>query len=270
MNKVSTLPRTNIMSATPDGAQSLRRAASLLRTLSSRGANGWRLIDLALETGLNHGTVHRMLSCLVQERLVIQVPGSRRYSLGPMAYELGLAAAPHFALERLAASNLSKLSADCRSVVFMNLRSGFDSVCMARHAGSNALKAYTVEVGTRRPLSVSAGGVAILISLPRGEQAAIEAANLQSIGSRDKARQRAVRQMLHRSRQVGYALNLEDIIPGVVAIGMPIRGTSGVPVASISLAAPAATLDELRRTALLQRLREEARRIEGMLEPLRL
>ena len=83
----------------PDGARSLHRAIGLLRLLSVRTATGWRLSDLAQEAGLEHSTVHRMLACLLEEGLAVRVPGTRRYSLGPLAYELGVAAAPHFAIE---------------------------------------------------------------------------------------------------------------------------------------------------------------------------
>jgi DNA-binding IclR family transcriptional regulator len=251
------------------GTQSLRRAASLLRALSTHGATGWRLSDLAEETGLDHATVHRMLSCLVQERLATRVRGSLRYSLGSLAYELGLAAAPNFAIDRLAGAGLAKLASITRAMVFMNIRSGFDSVCVARHEGRSVLKAYTVDVGTRRPLCLSAGGAAILISLPKHEQASVTAANLEAIAHRGPAREIAVRRMLRRSAELGYGLNFEDIIPGIAALGVPIL-SRGMPVASLSLATTRAALDDGgRRAVLLDRLRREASKIEGMIGQLR-
>lgn len=244
------------------GARSLRRAVGLLRALSTRTATGWRLSDLAEDTGLDHTTVHRMLGCLVQERLVTRVADSRRYTLGPLAFELGVAAAPYFSIERLAGSRLAKLAADTRDIVFLNVRSGYESVCVARYEGGKALKAYTVDVGTRRALSLSAGGVAMLVRLPRAEQARIEAHNLQSIVRRGEARQTAVRRMLQRSRRLGYGFNLDDIIPGISALGVAICLPGGEPVASISLGARDANLEAPRRGLLLERLREEAAHIE--------
>lgn len=269
MNKMSE-PATPRTRARSDGARSLHRAAAVLRVLSVHVGTGWRLSDLAQEAGLDHSTAHRLLRCLVDERLALQVPGTRRYSLGPLAYELGVAAAPHFAVERAAAPRLSRLAAETQDMVFMNVRSGLESVCVARYEGRNALKAYTVDVGTRRPLCLSAGGAAILISLPRAEQAAVAAANLRSIARRGEARQNAVKRMLQRSRRLGYGLNLEDIIPGITAIGVPVRGPGGAPVASISLAAAGTALDEPRRSAMLQRLRAEVAAVEVAVAGLRL
>ena len=241
----------------------------LLRTLSTHTATGWRLSDLADETGLDHTTVHRLLSGLVDERLAGRVAGSRRYTLGALSYELGVAATPYFGLDRLAAPALARLASSTRDIVFLNVRSGFESVCIARHEGRAALKAYTVDVGTRRPLCLSAGGVAILVRLPRAEQAAIEAHNLNSIARRDEARQQAVRRMVRRSRRVGYGLNLADFVPRIAALGVAICNAEGSPVASLSLAAMESDLDEPRRAELLARLRGEAGSIEGLLPKLR-
>jgi DNA-binding IclR family transcriptional regulator len=254
--------------SSPDGTRSLHRAIGLLRLLSMRTATGWRLSDLAQEAALEHSTVHRMLACLLDEGLAVRVPGTRRYSLGPLAHEFGVAAAPHFAIERLAAPGLARLAAETRDIVFLNVRSGAESVCVARFEGRKALKAYTVDVGTRRPLSLSAGGVAMLIALPRAEQTRLEALNLQAIVRRGEARQTAVRRMVQRSRRLGYGFNQEDIIPGIAALGVAIRSPSGAPVASLSLAATGADL-AARQPRLLTLLRAEAERIAAQLAPLR-
>lgn len=241
----------------------------VLRALSTHAPTGWRLSDLADATQLDHSTVHRMLAVMVQERMASRVPGTRRYALGPLAYELGKASAPYFSLDSLAAPLLSRLANETRSMVFMNLRSGFDSVCIARHEGRHALKAYTVHVGTRRPLAVSAGGVAILIALPRAQQTDIETANLQTLARHGETRRKALQRMLRRSRRLGFGFNLEDIIPGIAALGVAVRSKAGDPVASISLADARTALAESRRSALLQRLQTVALDIEPMLEGLR-
>ena len=67
----------------------------------------------------------------------------------------------------------------------------------------------------------------------------------------------------------GYGLNLEDLIPGIAALGVPIR-SAGQPVASLSLGTTPAALEGARREMLLDRLRREAARIEALLQQFRL
>lgn len=252
-----------------DGTRSLRRGVQLLRALTTHTAAGWRLSDLADETGLDAATVHRLLQGLVTERLAARVAGTRRYTLGPLAYELGVAAAPSYGLDRLAAPFLQQLATQTRDIVFLNVRSGDDSVCIARHEGRAALKAYTVDVGTRRPLVLSAGGVAMLVALPRPEQRAVIDANLRTPILRDETRRRAVRRIVARSRKAGYGWNQADFIPGIAAIAVPVRHVDGTVVASISLAALEGDLGDARRAQLLAKLHDEAARTAALLPRLR-
>jgi DNA-binding IclR family transcriptional regulator len=248
----------NNTKATVDPLRSVRRTTLLLRLLSTHTATGWRLTDLAQETALHHSTVHRLVNCLMEERLAVRIPGSLRYSLGPMAYELGLAAAPHFELQEITRSRLTALAARTRDIVFLSVMSGNDSVCIGRWDGRRALKAYTVHVGTRRALSLSAGGVAMLIELPAAARTSIIKSNMDSISRRGEARVAAVRRMFTRSHLHGYGFNQEDIIPGIGAVGVSFGRTRHEPVGALSIAASLSEMTEARRQRLVDLLRTEA------------
>jgi len=239
-----------------DPLRSVRRTTALLRLLSTHMATGWRLTDLAQAAGLHHSTVHRLVSGMVEERLAARVGGSMRYTLGPMAHEIGLAARSYFEPPAPVAERLAGLAAHTRDIVFLSIRSGNDSVCIGRWDGQRALKAYTVEVGTRRALSLSAGGAAILAGLRRAERESVVAANLEAIALRGEA-QAAVQRMLARSVRLGYGYNREDIIPGIAALGVPF-GLAGRPVGALSIGTSAANLAEDRRSRLLALMRGEA------------
>jgi len=65
------------------------------------------------------------------------------------------------------------------------VRSGFDAVCMHRREGSFPIRTLVLEVGSRRPLGVGAGGLAILSSIEEEERAHIierVAPNLAAFG----------------------------------------------------------------------------------------
>jgi DNA-binding IclR family transcriptional regulator len=264
MNKMDFNPR-----GVADGTRGVRRAIALTRMLSTHTSSGWRLTDLAMEAGLDHTTAHRLLKCLVEEGLATRCPGTRRYTVGPLAYELGLAADPYFSLDAHVGPSLVKLAVATRTIVFLNVRSGYDSVCIARYDGQKALMAYTVHVGTRRPLCLSAGGVAIWISLPSRLQSYICAANLRAIKRSGEARQAAVRHMLAESGRLGFGLNRSDIIPGITALGLPIRNAQGDPIASISLAFEEGAYPDERFDALRDRLGREVAGVEDALRMLR-
>jgi len=51
--------------------------------VAAQAPNGIRLVDLALQMGLERPTAHRLLKALMQEGMLVQQAGTRRYSLGP-------------------------------------------------------------------------------------------------------------------------------------------------------------------------------------------
>lgn len=255
--------------ALPEVTRSLHRAIGLLRLLASHTRIGWRLSDLAEHTGLDPATVHRLLQSLVREGLATRVPGSRHYTIGPLAFGLGLAAAPYFDLGRLAHARLAAAAQALRGTLFLKMRSGVESVCLARHDGVGPVASLMLDVGGRRPLCLTAGGVAMLLHLPRAEQARIEADNRRTISRQGAQRWRGARQMLLRSRPLGYASNRGDIAAGICAIGVPLMAGDGSPVASLTLAL-AGALSDTQADDLAARLREQAEGIAPLLASLRL
>ncbi|MEO7938368.1 MAG: IclR family transcriptional regulator [Burkholderiaceae bacterium] len=256
--------------APPHVTRSLHRAVGLMRLLASHTRIGWRLSDLAEHIDLDPATVHRLLRTLVEEGLASRVPGTRHYTLGPLAFTLGLAAAPYFDLGRPTQQRLAALAQALHGTVFLKLRSGVESVCLARHDGIGPVPALMLEVGGRRPLCLTAGGVAMLMHLPRPEQATIEADNRRTIQRLDTRRWPGVRKMLRRSRALGYASNLGDIAAGINAISVPLSTPAGNPVASLTLALAGAPWSQQQTDALAARLQAEAVALKPLLAPLRL
>ena len=253
----------------PGVTRSLHRAVGLLRLLATHTRIGWRLSDLAAQSGLDPATVHRLLRALVNDGLVCRVPGTRHYSLGPLAFTLGLAAAPYFDPGRLTQARLAALAQALRGTVYLKLRSGVESVCVSRHDGAGPDPSLMLDVGGRRPLCLTAGGVAMLIHLPRSEQAAIEADNQRTIERLDTRRWPGIRRMLRRSRPLGYASNLGDIAAGINAIGVPLQTPAGDPLASLTLALAGAPLSQAQADALAARLHTEAQALVPLLGQLR-
>lgn len=220
------------------GTQSLERGILLLRTVATRPQFGWRLSDLAAACDLDKGTAHRMLACLVAERLVAQRPGDRHYLPGPLLYELGLALPERAQFQRAAEPHLRALVRHMGGVAFLLLRSGSDYVCCLR-TGSQPLTALMVYPGTRRPLFTSVGGVAMLQTLPAGEAQAIVADNTRrEIARQGTKRLAALAQMRERSARHGFGVNLGDVVPGLHAFAVAVPGVDGA-LAALCLAGPA-------------------------------
>lgn len=248
------------------GTQSIERALRLLRELSARARPGWRLTDLAERCNLDRGTASRILSCLVRERFAVKRRGDRHFLPGPALYELGLALPEMAAFEALCQPALSRLAARTRCVAFLYLRSGADFVCAAQ-AGEASIKGLSIEVGTRRALCLSSGGVAMLVALPPEEKAEVLAENLRRLRRSRDRRLPAIERMLRRSEQRGAGVNLGDVVPRITSLATPIRGPGGRPCASLVVSGPFELLPRERAEDTLALIEREARAIEAKTSP---
>jgi DNA-binding IclR family transcriptional regulator len=242
------------------GSQSIGRAVSVLKLVAASAA-GVRYVDVIAQTGLEPATVHRMLRRLVAEGLLQQRDSDRRYRLGPLAYELGLAASAQFDMRGIVAPSLERLSRATGDTSFLTVRSGIEGVCVDRREGTFPVKALTVEVGSRRPLGTAAGSLALLYPLPDEEIARIVQANEHRLTRYGELDRNKLLALIKLAKKLGYALNADVILPGVTGIGVPIPSRFGYPTAALSVVAISSRLQKSRRAEALALLEQEARRV---------
>ena len=251
----------------PWGTQSIHRAVTMLREIAAF-QKGMRLVDIAQAMDLERPTAHRIVRGLVSQGMVMQDPVTKYYRLGHVVYELGLAASPNFNLKEICQPVLARMAERTGDSVYLVVRSGFDSVCIERLEGSYPIRARTMDVGTRRPLGIGAGSVALLLGLSDAEIEQIIAINTPRMPSFGMITGSRLREVIARSREAGYAINEEDVLPGVAAIGAPIMPRMGQPYAAVSIAGIASRLTGTRRDELAVMLHKETRGLAKKLEEL--
>lgn len=251
----------------PWGTQSIHRAVTMLREIAAY-RKGTRLVDIANAMGLERPTAHRIVKGLMSQGMVMQDRTTKCYRLGHVVYELGLAASPYYNLKEICQPTLMRLAERTGDSVYMVVRSGFDSVCIERLEGSYPIKARTMEVGTRRPLGIGAGSVALLLGLSDAEIEQVIAINTPRMPTFGMITGDRLREVIARSRKAGYAINEEDVLPGVAAIGAPILPRTGQPYAAVSIAGVNSRLAGARREELAQMLHKETRALAKKLDEL--
>jgi DNA-binding IclR family transcriptional regulator len=256
------------VSGTPrdrDGAQSIRRAMAVLRILAAARTAGLGLSDISRQAGLTQPTAHRMLRVLVSEGIVEQNVRTRRYALGG---EIPLMALARPAASPVLSKALPELSAAVEAfgdTGFLTLRSGLDTVCLARRVGRYPIQVLALDVGDRRPLGVSSAGFAMLAGLPAGEARGIIAQNASRLAPFGISADEAIATMAH-ARARGYALRERGLVPGTRAVSvtfeMPQR--TGPPVlAALTIAAIARRLATARVRDVATHLQAACARIVG-------
>lgn len=232
--------------ASSEGAQTIRRAIRALKLVATHPASGMRLVDFAEQMQLQRPTAHRLLKALVAEGMLTQHAGSRRYSLGSLLFELGLAAAHQFNLRDICQPVLATLAEVSGDTAFLFVRSGNDAVCIARVQGTFPIQTPAVPVGARQPLGVNAGGLALLSALPVCEVSDIVEAIAPRLSIYGNLSAALIVEYCARARKTGYALIGNRAVPGVTAVGLPVLSSSGLPIAALAVAATSSRMVEAR------------------------
>ena len=253
--------------------QSISRPTAILEALAAASSDGLRMTDVMHATGLGKATVHRLLAGLAAHRLVDQDSESGRFFLGARILSWAVTAGDRFGLARLAEPALARLAQTTLDTIYLTARSGDEAVCLNRREGLHPIKTLTLNVGDRRPLGVSAGGLALLAFLSDSE---VERILLLQTETRTQLPfdQITLRKMIATTREAGFAyydapvLHGHEVVTGMAAVAVPIRRPDRQPIASLSVAAITARLQPPRQKAIVAQLQSEAQQIEAALEPL--
>ena len=206
------------------GIQVLARAADILRALKADN-RGLSLGGIARRVGLPRSTVQRIVNALVAERLVVPNTVSGGFQLGPEIQALARAARQDVAHAlRPVIEALSRATGE--TVDLAVYREG-GMVFVDQVVGTQRLRAVSA-IGETFPMTVTANGKAALAWLDDDEVARIAAA--------ERRRPDAVRAQIRATRESGYALDLDEHMAGISAVGIAFRIRGAV--YAISIPAP--------------------------------
>jgi DNA-binding IclR family transcriptional regulator len=223
------------MQAASDSS-SVQKVCRILRVLST--PQPLRLADICIGTGLHKATALRLLEALAQEGFVERDAGTKRFMLGEASLLLGLAMQGRDHVSKRARPWLVRLAGLSGDTIILSARHGNESVCIDREFGAYPIRAGYLDVGSRRPLGVGAGSMALLAWLPEGEAAAVLAEIAPAIEAKYPRIDRALLETeMRQARARGHSMLLDVVVERLGGIGVPIFGSDGKPVAALSLAA---------------------------------
>lgn len=218
-----------------DAASSVQKACRVLRALSDR--RNVRLTDIAAAAGLGKATTLRLLERLRREGFIVRNLQSKAYGLGPEVFVLSAALQARHDPRPLVRPSLIRLAAAYDDTAILSVPSGWESICVDLQLGNYPIRANYLDVGSRRPLGVGAGSLALLAWMPDAEIEAVLALVARRLERYPRITPRLLEKHIVQSRKQGYALLLDVVVDRMGGIAMPIRTAEGAPIGAISIAA---------------------------------
>jgi IclR family pca regulon transcriptional regulator len=223
----------------PRYSQSLERGLAILSCFTpKRPVLG--IADIADELGMSRSTTHRYVITLVALGYLEQ-GASRKYRLGLRVTNLGMSALNSTGLREHARPYLEELRQRTSYTTGLAVLDGTDVVCVDR-ARSFRRRKDNAEIdlhpGSRLPAYCTATGKLLLANLPDPEQRELlTSMKLAKRGPNTITSKTALRGELEEVRAESFAVNDEELAPGLYSIAAPVRNEAREVVAAVHLGA---------------------------------
>jgi DNA-binding IclR family transcriptional regulator len=237
--------------------QSVKRSTDIISLFSSaQPALG--ITQIAALLNLNKTTVWGLVTTLEQQGFLQQDPATQKYGVGPKLFELGMVYAGSLEINAKASRLVQGLASRTR----LNARVGIwdnGSVLITLLALPKAEDSLSHQIGPRVPAYCSGVGKALLafrtddeISIYLRDTELVRHTQATIVDSEK------LLEDLEKTRERGYAISCEEMIPGLAALGAPIFDRTRRLAGSLSLSSSPAAVsgklveplaEELLRTA---------------------
>jgi DNA-binding IclR family transcriptional regulator len=222
------------MSSPTIGVQSIKRAFSVLGALAD-GPLG--VTEVATRSRIPKSTAARLLAALASEGAVEQVPGERRYRLGPHLIALASGLGDARGLVATARPALVDLAAELGEAAGLSVRDGWTAHYVDQVDSPNPVQVRDW-TGTRIPLHAVSSGQVFLAQLPAPMLSRYLAEPLEAFTPRTLTDAGTLLERLRDVRRDGHAWVREEYAIGISSVAAPVADARGELVAAVHVHGP--------------------------------
>lgn len=219
--------------------QSLAKGFKVLQAFTAQEPE-LTMAEVARKAGLDNATAFRFLNTLVGLGYVDKVDNSRLFRLSLNVLDLGFHAIARSDLRTLARPVLRGLVGEVNEAASIGVLDGSSVVYVERVQAGLTQLGVDVRIGSRVAAYSSAVGQAILAWLPQDQQVKVlRGQPLVKLTDTTLTDIDALVERLAQIRATGYAVSNQETVAGLYVMAAPVLDIDGLPVASLSVAAPA-------------------------------
>jgi DNA-binding IclR family transcriptional regulator len=215
--------------------QSVDRALEILAILGGPLGEEFGITDIAARMGLNKSTVYGLVNTLVSRQYLEQNRETRRYRLGIKLFEMGSLVQRRMDVRVEAKPYCQELSEKYDCTVHLAAFYDYEIVYIDKVDSPDAVVQYS-QIGRRAPMYCTGVGKAILANLPpQDREIFYQRVTLQSFTAHTITDRNILERELANIKKCGYAVDNEEIQPGLRCVAAPIFNHQGYPSAAISV-----------------------------------
>lgn len=238
---------------------SLSRGLQLLEVLRY-AAGSLALSDIAVETGLDASTVHRLLQVLTENGYAARDGVKKRYLPGPRALSPLSLFHPVTQLRREAGALLQAFQEETGETIALVLFIAQERLVVEFARGNQPLAPY-YDTWLKSPLHGSASGKLLLAWLSdSGREQLLGPGPYIGHTSQTITDPRLLAQCLDRIRVQGYAVARDDAFEGLTAIGVPLMNPTDIqPLGCLVITSRSSSVSATAESELADKLKTASR-----------
>lgn len=224
------------MSSPTNGVQVIRRSFAVLRALGN-GPLG--VSEVAAASRIPKSTAARLLAALAAEGAVEQVPGERRYRLGPDLLAIAHGLDETWDIVAIARPVLVDLTTELGEAAGVSIRDGWTVQYVDQVEPPNPNPVQVRDwTGTRIPMHAVSSGQVFLAQLPAPVLARYLAEPLEAFTPRTLTGAPALLERLREIRRDGHAWVRDEYAVGISSVAAPIADARAEIVAAVHVHGP--------------------------------
>lgn len=258
--------------APPRGVPEVRAVSRAIQILRAFDADRrlWSLSDIARRSGLDKGTVRRILHTLRLAGLVEFHPAAQSYELTLGLLELAAATHRGTDLQTYARPILTDLAEAVGGTAFLWVFERGEGVCLDRVCAPSSIITTIITAGNRCSLNCGAAPRVLLAYISEAERAAALARPQRVRTAHSVTDPAALAGIAAAIRARGYEYVADDFIIGLAALGVPILSPAGDLIGAISITNLTDRIEVVNGApVLLEAMRTAARRLASAPPPAR-
>ncbi|WP_433408786.1 IclR family transcriptional regulator [Saccharomonospora azurea] len=243
---------------TPDTppVTSLDRALLVLETVAAAGPEGLALGEIAARTGINKGSVHRLLRGLAHREYVTRDGEDRHYVLGEALRRMVRSFGAGDNLPLLFRPLLLEISRRTEELVHLGTLDGRRVVYLDKIEPERSVRVWS-RVGRRAHVATTALGRALVAAAPPSDSLLTSYVEEADPDHATPALDRRFRDAVDAARRLGWAIENQENEPGIACVGIALTSTTAQDVA-VSVTVPAERMTAERLAEIGALLRELA------------
>jgi IclR family transcriptional regulator, pca regulon regulatory protein len=219
--------------------QSLAKGFRVLEAFTSQEPE-LTMAEVARLAGIDNATAFRFLNTLVEIGYVDRVPDTRKFRLALKVLDLGFNAIARSDLRTRARPILRGLVGEINEAASIGVLDRADVIYVERIQAGLARLGVDIRIGNRVPAYSSAIGHAILAWHARADQISIlESQPRRQLTATTTTDLDTLLARLEQVKRRGYAISDQETVSGLYVLAAPILDIDGIPLAGLSIAAPA-------------------------------